>query len=211
MTTFEDFFAKKKIDLSQLQGIDPALYDEFKLHYAQMGEKSFDHSKKFWFNKLRKQYHLAEVELPVEAAPKPQAASTAVDNSQTDTPAAAKPAGFKPRFKAGGVKAVAEVKATEAKVSSEAKEPDVPKAAIAKPAGFKPRFKAGATKAAPSAAAEVKVAPEAKVEARVEEEKAEASATEVPKAAPSSKPAGFKPRFKAGVTKTKPQDGTASS
>ena len=64
MQTFADFFAKKKIDLSALQKAEPQLYDEFASHYALMGEKSFDHSKKFWFNKLRKSYHLVEVESP---------------------------------------------------------------------------------------------------------------------------------------------------
>lgn len=28
-----------------------------------MGAKSFDHTKKFWFNRLRKSYHLAEMPL----------------------------------------------------------------------------------------------------------------------------------------------------
>jgi hypothetical protein len=56
---FEEFFKKKKIDLAALQQSDQSLFFEFKLHFEQMGEKSFDHVKKYWFNKLRHQYHLA--------------------------------------------------------------------------------------------------------------------------------------------------------
>ena len=58
--TFEEFFIKKRIDLTQLSKADPELVSEFKSHFVQMGEKSFDHSKKFWFNKLRKDFHLKE-------------------------------------------------------------------------------------------------------------------------------------------------------
>jgi hypothetical protein len=56
--TFEEFFAKKKIDLEALHKEQPDLFNEFRLHFAEMGEKSFDHSKKFWFNKLRREYLL---------------------------------------------------------------------------------------------------------------------------------------------------------
>jgi hypothetical protein len=67
--TFEEFFIKKKIDLDALHKAEPALYEEFKLHYAEMGPKSFDHTKKYWFNNLRKLYHLKEepkTEAPAE-------------------------------------------------------------------------------------------------------------------------------------------------
>lgn len=63
--TFEEFFTKKKIDLKALKAADEPLFEEFRAHYSAMGEKSFDHSKKFWFNKLRKSYHLAEEETVV--------------------------------------------------------------------------------------------------------------------------------------------------
>ena len=59
--TFEEFLVKKKIDPVQLQDADQDFFDEFKSHFIDMGEKSFDHSKKFWFNKLRRAYPLAEV------------------------------------------------------------------------------------------------------------------------------------------------------
>ncbi|MBD1424367.1 hypothetical protein, partial [Sphingobacterium arenae] len=105
--TFEEFFAKKKIDLSQLQRGNRLLYDEFRQHYVQMGQKSFDHTKKFWFNKLRKQYALLEEE---ETTAKDQAVSAEIletmsPDSAGIVAASSKPAGFKPRFKAGATKA----------------------------------------------------------------------------------------------------------
>lgn len=58
--TFEEFFRKKKIDLHTLRQEQEDLYEEFRIHYAVMGEKSFDHTKKYWFNKLRRLYPLRE-------------------------------------------------------------------------------------------------------------------------------------------------------
>src|SRR5690606_397178 len=183
MMTFEEFFAKKKIDLSQLQGGNRPLYDEFRQHYTQMGEKSFDHTKKFWFNKLRKQYALIEEE---ETAVKGESVAAEILEElspQLKEPEApsSKPAGFKPRFKAGATK-VAEPE----KPKAEEAKPTEPEAPSSKPAGFKPRFKARATKVA-----------------EPEKPKAEEAKPTEPEA-PSSKPAGFKPRFKVGVTKTQP-------
>ena len=63
--TFDEFFKKKRIDLPALQKAEPALFSEFKAHYEQMGEKSFDHTKKYWFNKRRRQFPLA-VEVKTE-------------------------------------------------------------------------------------------------------------------------------------------------
>lgn len=59
MLTFEEFFQKKKINLVQFQVAEPALFAEFSKHYPLMGEKSFDHTKKYWFNILRRTYPLA--------------------------------------------------------------------------------------------------------------------------------------------------------
>ncbi len=64
MLTFEEFFKKKRIDLQQLQHAEPALFAEFSRHYPLMGEKSFDHTKKYWFNNLRRLYPLAEEPKP---------------------------------------------------------------------------------------------------------------------------------------------------
>lgn len=56
MLSFEEFFQKKKIDLQQMQRAEPALFAEFSKHYLLMGEKSFDHTKKYWFNQLRRTF-----------------------------------------------------------------------------------------------------------------------------------------------------------
>ncbi|RKF34198.1 hypothetical protein BCY89_11220 [Sphingobacterium siyangense] len=177
--TFEEFFIKKKIDLKALQAADGPLFEEFKAHYSAMGEKSFDHSKKFWFNKLRKSFHLAEEETVI-AKPivKQVIADTASETSSIHT---AKPAGFKPRFKAPPTVVENEVKATSKKEITDSAEstPD------SIPTGFKPRFKAGATKA-----------PDAAASTSASEEKTDETTNSAPK------PTGFKPRFKAGVTKT---------
>jgi len=170
MMTFEEFFIKKKIDIAAFKLAELDLYEEFRIHYDQMGEKSFDHTKKYWFNKLRKHYHLAES--AVKAEPKIIKSNVEVVTSTENT--TAKPVGFKPKFKAGLTKPI-ENPIPEEKTST-AEEP-----AAIKPAGFKPRFKAGITNP---------------VENPVPEEKT--SEAEEP-AAP--KPAGFKPRFKAGITK----------
>ncbi|MFY8171272.1 MAG: hypothetical protein ACOVJ4_01390 [Sphingobacteriaceae bacterium] len=58
--TFEEFFAKKKINLDTLKSKDEVLFQELKNHFDQMGYKSFDYTKKYLFNPLRNQY-------PVEA------------------------------------------------------------------------------------------------------------------------------------------------
>jgi hypothetical protein len=177
--TFEEFFIKKKIDLKALQAADGPLFEEFKAHYSAMGEKSFDHSKKFWFNKLRKSFHLAEEETVI-AKPivKQVIADTASETSSIHT---AKPAGFKPRFKAPPIAGEDEVKETSKKEITDSAEstPD------SIPTGFKPRFKAGITKA-----------PDAAASTSASEETTDEAITSAPK------PTGFKPRFKAGVTKT---------
>ena len=212
--TFEEFFIKKKIDLKALQAADKPLFEEFKAHYSAMGEKSFDHSKKFWFNKLRKSFHLKEEETP--------AAKPAVKQAVTDTPTetsgskAIKPAGFKPRFKAAITPAVDEGKTTEAPDSAKTETDSAP-------TGFKPRFKAGVTKA-PDTAASTPVSEETTDETTLSAPKPtgfkprfKAGVTKAPDTAASTpvseettdettpsapKPTGFKPRFKAGVTKT---------
>ncbi|WP_333621588.1 hypothetical protein, partial [Sphingobacterium multivorum] len=134
--TFEEFFIKKKIDLKALKAADEPLFEEFKAHYSAMGEKSFDHSKKFWFNKLRKSFHLAEEETviakPVEKQVTPDA------SSETSSIPTAKPAGFKPRFKAPSAAVKDEAQATSKQEIADSAEstPD------SIPTGFKPRFKA---------------------------------------------------------------------
>ncbi|MDF2851879.1 MAG: hypothetical protein K0S31_2564 [Sphingobacterium multivorum] len=183
--TFEEFFIKKKIDLKALKAADEPLFEEFKAHYSAMGEKSFDHSKKFWFNKLRKSFHLAEEETviakPVEKQVTPDA------SSETSSIPTAKPAGLKPRFKAPSAAVKDEAQATSKQEIADSAEstPD------SIPTGFKPRFKAGVTKA-----------PDAAASTPASEETTDEATTATPK------PTGFKPRFKAGVTKTETAEQT---
>src|SRR5690606_27352677 len=116
---------------------------EFHRDYSLMGEKSFDHSKKYWFNKLRKHYILDEITISEEGD------VIETKDEQLEHPiqppvTGGKPAGFKPRFKAA-------IKSTEQNESSapakqttnqNAPEQQEPEAKPIKPAGFKPRFKA---------------------------------------------------------------------
>jgi hypothetical protein len=175
---FEGFFRKKRIDLAALGKAEPALLSEFKTHFEQMGEKSFDHTKKYWFNKLRLVYHLApEPKVEKVVIENTLAEQTIIETLSETTPPPAN-VGFKPRFKPGMGKP-AEIPATEAEKPEQSAEP----AAVPPPAnvGFKPRFKAGVTKPAE---------PEQK-----EEQKAEPPLEDKP--AESTEPAiGFKPRFK---------------
>ena len=113
--TFEEFLLKKKIDPVQLKNVEQAFFDEFKSLFIEMGEKSFDHSKKFWFNKLRRANPLLE---EVKVEPKIEesrntiseqniALSSLPENGdkivkQHEEAEKPKPA-FKPRFKANMV------------------------------------------------------------------------------------------------------------
>lgn len=116
--TFEEFFNKKRIDLVALKAAEPGLFAEFEKHFTQMGEKSFDHTKKYWFNKLRLQYHLAPEQKPEKMHLENRLAEQTVVETLTEsipTPSV----GFKPRFKPG----VATKPATE---TSDIKDP-IPK------------------------------------------------------------------------------------
>ena len=96
--TFEEFFAKKRIDLVQLEKAEPVLYSEFKSHFAAMGEKSFDHTKKFWFNKLRGIYHLAH---PEKATAKIEEAIASQAEPLSSPTIEQRP--FTPRFKSANI------------------------------------------------------------------------------------------------------------
>src|ERR1700744_2910541 len=109
--TFEEFFKKKRIDLVALQAGDPALFSEFETHYHQMGEKSFDHTKKYWFNKIRRQYQLA----PEIKTDRPKIENQLAEQTVTESlieegaPAAQAPKlGFVPKFKAANMPKPAE-------------------------------------------------------------------------------------------------------
>jgi hypothetical protein len=141
--TFEEFFKKKKIDLAALEKADGGLFSEFKTHFEQMGEKSFDHTKKYWFNKLRRQYVLApEVKTERVHIANPLAEQTITESlSETVAPAPLSPKlGFVPKFKMGNM-AKPEEKKEEAPVTPPVENPPAPPAETneTKPA-YKPRF-----------------------------------------------------------------------
>jgi len=219
MMLFEEFFKKKKINLVALNEADTGLFSEFKDHYAQMGEKSFDHTKKYWFNKLRRQYPLpaepkvekfkAENQIaeqtvadtlteptPRDAAPDLSKLETPVNEQATPATPAPK-LGFKPKFKTA---ATPQPPANEAPVpAAENKEEPAAEPATSAPKkpGFKPRFKPGVTAAAAKPNEESADAPKAEV---TPTGSTEPQVSETPAATPPKM--GFKPRFKAGVTST---------
>ncbi|WP_374166731.1 hypothetical protein [Arcticibacter sp. MXS-1] len=187
--TFEEFFAKKKIDLQQLEKADHALYTEFKTHFSQMGEKSFDHSKKFWFNKLRHLYRLQESPKEVlkqaETSIASQSESLSSPTIEQAAPAA-KVSGFKPRFKAAATK-------TEDPEAVTPPDSGPQEAKHTAPSGTRPAFKPRNVKpvsGTPSEDAQ-------KVESRPGQ--TEVSGTPVVSSPENSdqKTAGYKPRFAA--------------
>jgi hypothetical protein len=103
--TFDEFFKKKRIDLAALELAEPALFSEFKIHYDQMGEKSFDHTKKYWFNKLRRQFPLApEVKTEKPHIANPLAEQTITESlTETAAPPSSPKLGFVPKFKTGNM------------------------------------------------------------------------------------------------------------
>jgi hypothetical protein len=189
--TFEEFLIKKKIDPVQLKNTEQALFSEFNSHFNEMGEKSFDHSKKFWFNKLRRANPLKEepkLETITTASPI-SSINLAVKTSQSiedhikkeevgGEVTNPKPA-FKPRFKANIITHPQE-QHTDAvsSIQAEAVDPEKPKLA------YKPRFKAA-----------VPVTEEPKVENKNED---------IPEQIILPKPA-YKPRFKPTMIKKDPE------
>ena len=168
---FEEFFKKKRIDLDALQKAEPGLFSEFKTHYAEMGEKSFDHTKKYWFNKIRREFPLA-VEVKTE---KPKIANPLAEQTITeslDEQIAAPKTGFVPRFRATNVAKPAVEPSAENKAEETPAAPPTPKP------GFTPRFKA---------ANMAKPATEDPTPAKTEE----------PAPTPPAPKPGFTPRFKA--------------
>jgi hypothetical protein len=141
--TFDEFFKKKRVDLVALEKAEPALFSEFKAHYEQMGEKSFDHTKKYWFNKTRRQFPLApEVKTEKPHIANPLAEQTITESLTESAPSTPSPKiGFTPKFRAATTpKPVAEDKKEELPASGEPA-PPLAENATAKPAGFVPRFK----------------------------------------------------------------------
>jgi hypothetical protein len=177
--TFEEFFKKKKIDLVALNAAEPTLFDELKLHFELMGEKSFDHTKKYLFNPLRLKYHTPE-EPKVEKAIAEAPANTAAPSPNTTEAAPAK-MGFKPKFKMGVTAATTDQPTSGVPLLTP--EPEKPTEAPAPTLGFKPKFKAGVTQ--PSKTTETKPSQEPDL------------TTETP--APTL---GFKPKFRTPAPKS---------
>jgi hypothetical protein len=142
--TFDEFFKKKRIDLPALEKVEPALFSEFKLHYVQMGEKSFDHTKKYWFNKIRRQFPLApEVKTEKVHIENPLAEQTIIESltEQVSTPPSPK-VGFTPKFRAANIaKPPIEDKKEVPPAPTIVPEDQPAETSAVKPAGFIPRFK----------------------------------------------------------------------
>jgi hypothetical protein len=151
---FEEFFKKKRIDLVALNNAEPSLFSEFKMHFDQMGEKSFDHTKKYWFNKLRRQFHLAPELKPEKAhIENPLAEQTVTESLIENVTALASPKlGFVPKFKAGNIPKAPnegdkkhEMASAPSESSAIVEKPVEPESVTPAPSpkpGFVPRFKA---------------------------------------------------------------------
>lgn len=178
--TFEEFFKKKRIDLAALQSGEPGLYADFEKHFNQMGEKSFDHTKKYWFNKLRQTYHLASELKPEKIHIENRLAEQTIAESIIEEKIAPPSVGFKPRFKAaiGNTdKPADEAKVITPKVERDAATGDLTQVLPEQQAPMHDK------------AATISQTPDGESVDKVSNN-------------PTSKPAGFKPRFKAGVTKS---------
>jgi hypothetical protein len=177
---FEEFFKKKRVDLDALQKGRPKLFSEFKTHYEQMGEKSFDHTKKYWFNKIRREYPLPiETKTEKVKIDNPLAEQT-VTESLVENGAPSPKLGFVPKFKAASIPKLA------AETPEEIKSEDTSLAAPAPKLGFTPKFKT------------------ANVSKPASEIPEEPKSEDTPPAAPAPK-LGFTPKFKA-ANMPKPAD-----
>jgi hypothetical protein len=208
---FEEFFKKKRIDLDALQKVEPALFSEFKTHFGLMGEKSFDHTKKYWFNKLRLQFPApAEVKTEKVKIDNPLAEQTITESLIEETVTPPK-LGFVPKFKAANIPKPA---ATD--TPAEAKPEGQPGTTPAPKLGFTPKFRAASppkpvaeqaepakTEETPNPASALKLGFTPKFKAanmpKPVAEPDKPAATEEPKDAPEAenteaKPA-YKPRF----------------
>ncbi len=196
MLTFEDFFKKKKINLELLQQAEPALFAEFNQHYFLMGEKSFDHTKKYWFNNLRRTYPLVQ-EIKPHAVQAEAISQMAVQGMAVAAAQNLDAAIERPKFKEDNLSELVEANVPEGDISlleieksitEAAPEPTTrntePATEPAKPA-FKPRFNMQNIKKEP-----VKTASETEMENPEPETENPEPATEKQEAKPA-----YKPRF----------------
>lgn len=199
--TFEEFLIKKKIDAIQLKAKEQSFFSEFESHFLQMGEKSFDHSKKFWFNKLRRAYHLKEEPKPVKEEAKIDEIPVSAQNKPVNEAINQEKPAYVPRFKAAS--------AQKTDLSAQNTESDPPPAYI-------PRFKAaikmpekaedtGVNKEESEEKAKPIYRPRFKAQLPAQEEKLpEMPAEAIPHSDEPAKPT-YKPRFKPGLTKKDPE------
>ena len=190
--TFEEFFTKKKIDLVQLEKAEPSLYSEFKNHFAAMGEKSFDHTKKFWFNKLRRLYHLTP---PAKAVTQVDTAIASQAEPLSSPTIEQKPA-FTPRFKSVNINKAEPVPEEHAEAKPIAKPAFKPRNIPPKPIEPTEEKRAEVSNTPPAKAPGFKprnIKSVAGESSKPAEPKAEESQLEVP-ATPSAKAPGFRPR-----------------
>lgn len=196
--TFEEFFKKKKINLTLLKQGNGGLFSEFKEHFEAMGEKSFDHTKKYWFNSLRRLYPLPpEIKAEKIVIENKLAEQTVAETLTAQIVETEKKVGFTPRFKAGTTaKPQNEIPAANVpEVKSENAQEEIAAGDDKSKVGFKPRFKAGVTAKKP--------------EEQSLEEKGQTSAVQPANQTPveaDKHKVGFKPRFKAGLTTNKPDE-----
>lgn len=122
MMTLEEFFIKKKIDRRAFGLAEAALLAEFAFDYAQMGEKSFDYTKKYLFNQLRRKYKLIDV--------------SKVEKVAEVTEAALAKDGTIENLVAESAQPVKKIVDARDEMPEQTQQPDMP---AAKPA-FKPRF-----------------------------------------------------------------------
>ena len=199
--TFEEFLIKKKIDAIQLKAKEQSFFSEFESHFLQMGEKSFDYSKKFLFNKLRRAYHLKEEPKPVKEEPKIDEIPASAQNKPLNESINQEKSAYVPRFKAAS--------AQKADLSAQNAESDTPPAYI-------PRFKAAIkplekvegpdlNKEESEEKAKPIYKPRFKSQNPAQKEKLpEMPAESIPQSDEPAKPA-YKPRFKSGLTKKNPE------
>lgn len=192
--TFEEFFKKKKINLQTFEQGEPALFFEFKTHYEQMGEKSFDHTKKYWFNKLRLRFP-APVEVKTEKVViENSLAEQTITESLIESASPIPNVGFKPKFRAGVTKptepAFPSTEDAEPAITPQLSEENTEPAVVPPNIGFKPKFRAGITKPAETASSSTEDAKPA-ITPPLPAENAEQAPSQL----------GFKPKFKAGITK----------
>ena len=187
--TFEEFLIKKKIDPEQLKAKEQSFFSEFESHFLQMGEKSFDHSKKFWFNKLRRTYHLKE-EIKIVETPDNSHEKLSTEPSIQEKPI------YKSRFNAAKTQ-------QEDQITQEIESSPPPK--------YIPRFKAAVNASEQNLAAEIeknveleqKVIPvfKPRFKAKIAEIEEKQSEIQGESASDSNTKSAYKPRFKPGITK----------